>query len=487
MAVPAGLSKILTKTAPERLTDISEKVLNILSKTNEVVRKINEVDFCNPLGYILTKALAPGGEIEGKLLKYGKDVSDFIKKAETELDPFKRKGESEEDYQTRLKSYQESIEKIRVTLANIVPPPALVNVIPGGTGLLKTINSLNLVLTVTSDTIDAKTDPKQLIINQISFIKAFTTKLKPFTSPINIATLSISNQAEELNKKLSGFIKPERFAQDLQKLINGVKTVDRAIQQIQQISQLINTLTKIINILTKIYQFIAKLITLNPAPTAIIPPQTGGLGVFQSVLNQQSDRLSKMNIFIEDLTKVLGMISEFLDKTVLIIINKIRKQILKLLTGLNILYKNITACPYINDDLMKQSLQEGTSSLENNLSTLDNLFPGAKDIEVVLPSQYSGYQIDIIKEEVVDSGNTLIRRRVVVADQRGIIQYEGTPTYATNDQVLIKEGQYYIDKQFQRSTSAEGNDNVSDQEIIDIVTKIGLDPSNTIVGPVTPN
>jgi hypothetical protein len=136
---------------------------------------------------------------------------------------------------------------------------------------------------------------------------------------------------------------------------------------------------------------------------------------------------------------------------------------------------------------MKQSLQDGISSLQENLNTLDNLFPGAKNIDVVLPSQYSGYQIDIIKEEVVDNGTTLLRRRVVVADQRGVIQYEGTPTFATNDQVLIKEGQYYIDKQFQRSTSAQGNDNTTDQEVIDIVASTGLDPNNTIVGPVTPN
>lgn len=487
MGVPAGLNKILTKTAPERLTDISIKVLNILSKTNEIVRKINEVDFCNPLGYILTKALPPGGELEGKLLKYGKNISNFINKAENNLDPFKRKGESEEAYQVRLKSYQTSIEEIRVELTNIVPSLSLIEIIPGGTGLLKTINSLNLVLTVTSDMIDVKTDPKQLIINQISLIKAFTSKLKPFTSPINIASLAIGNKAEELNKKLSGFIKPERFSQDLQKLINGVKTVDRSIQQIQQTVQLINTIIKIINILSKTYKFVAKIITLNPTPTAIIPPLTGGLGVFQSVLNQQSDRLSKMNIFIEDLSKVIVMISEFLDKTILLEVNKIRKQILRLLTGLNILYKNITSCPYINDDLTTQSLQEGISLLQDNLNTLDRLFPGAKDIEVVLPSQYNGYQIYIIKEEVTDNGNTLLRRRVVVADQRGIIQYEGTPTYAPNDQVLIKEGQYYVDKQSQRSTSAEGNDNVSNQEIINIVTKIGLDPSNTIVGPVTPN
>jgi hypothetical protein len=487
MAVPAGLSKILTKTAPERLTDISEKVLNILSKTNEIVRKINEVDFCNPLGYILTKALPPGGVLEVKLIQYGKDIVDFIDKTENKLDPFKRKGETEEAYQTRLKSYQVLIEEIRVALVDIIPPPELVDIMPGGTGLLKTINSLNLVLTVTSDTVDARTDNKQLIINQISFLKAFTSKLKPFTSPINIATLAIGDQAEELNKKLRDFIKPERFASDLQKLINGVKAVDRAIQQIQKTIQLINTIIKVINVLIKIYKFIVKLITFNPIPTAIIPPQTGGLGVPQAVLNKQSERISNSNIFIEDLAKVLGMISEFLDKNVLLEINKIRKQILRLLTGLNLLYKNIIACPYINDDLMKQSLQDGISSLQENLNTLDNLFPGAKNIDVVLPSQYSGYQIDIIKEEVVDNGTTLLRRRVVVADQRGIIQYEGTPTFATNDQVLIKEGQYYIDKQFQRSTSAQGNDNTTDQEVIDIVTQIGLDPNNTIVGPVTPN
>jgi hypothetical protein len=487
MAVPEGLNKILTKTAPERITDVSEKILNILSKTNEVVRKINEVDFCNPLGYILTKALPPGGVLEGKLLKYGKDIVDFINKTENKLDPFKRKGETEEAYQNRLKSYQVLIEEIRVTLADIIPPPELVNIMPGGTGLLKTINSLNLVLTVTSDTVDAKIDPKQQILNQISFIKAFTAKLKPFTSPINIATLAIGNKAEELNKKLSGFIKPERFARDLQTLINGVKAIDRAISQIQQTVQLINTIIKVINVLIKIYQFIVKLLTFNPIPTAVIPPMTGGIGVPQAVLNKQSERISQSNIFIEDLSKVLKMVGEFLDKSVLLEINKIRKQILRLLTGLNLLYKNITACPYINDDLMKQSLQDGISSLENNLNTLDNLFPGAKDIEVVLPSQYSGYQIDIIKEEVTDNGNTLLRRRVVVADQRGIIQYEGTPTYATNDQVLIKEGQFYVNKQSQRSTSAKGNDNITDQSVIDIVTKIGLNPNDTIVGPVTPN
>jgi hypothetical protein len=100
---------------------------------------------------------------------------------------------------------------------------------------------------------------------------------------------------------------------------------------------------------------------------------------------------------------------------------------------------------------------------------------------------YNGYTINIIKEEVVDANITLLRRRVVVADQRGVIEYEGTPTYAPDDQVLLKEGQYYIDKQKQIRTSDEGNDSATDQEIIDIVTETGLNPDDTLVGNVKPD
>jgi len=204
-------------------------------------------------------------------------------------------------------------------------------------------------------------------------------------------------------------------------------------------------------------------------------------------LNTQSDSIASSKFMIEDFQKLIGMVSFFLDKSVLLQINKIRKQILKLLTGLNVLYKNLAACQYTNDSQTLQSIQGSIDSLNNNLNTLDNLFPTAKDIEVVLPKTYNGYQIDIIKEEVVDAGIILLRRRVVVADQRGIIQYEGKPTFASKDYILINEGQYYIDKQTQRSTSNQGNDIPSDQFITDIVTGIGLDPTNTLAGTVTPD
>lgn len=485
MAIPAGLSKILTKTAPEKIVKVVEQVLKILSKINKVVLEINSIDFCNPLGYILTKALPPGGVLENKLLKYGKTVTDFISLQENKLSPDKKPGESEEEYQARIRDLQNQIEEIRVSLEDLLPPPELVDIIPGGEGLIKTINSLNAALVVGSDIAGMQADPST-IKTKISLIQSFARKLEPFKNPINIANLAIGKKAEDLNKLLNDVIKPERFKESLASIIKQVQSIDKAITEIQKFVKLINNILKIINTLIKVYKFILKILKLSPIPVAIGGPspvisQTDG------ALTSKATRAASMAQQIDDFEKVTKMISSFLDISVLFQIQKIRKEILKLLTGLNTLYKNLEACQYTNDPQTLQSIQNGIDSLNNNLNTLDKLFPGAKEIESTLPFQYKGYKIDLIKEEVVDTGITLLRRRVIVADQRGVIQYEGKPTYATKDYILINEGKYYVDKQTQRSTSDEGNSTPTDQNITNIVKEIGLDPTNTIIGTVEPD
>jgi hypothetical protein len=481
MAIPVGISRVLTEIAPKRINDAVEKILDVLNKINEGVRKINEIDFCNPLGYILTKALPPGGVLENKMLQYAKKVTEFINNAENKLDPFKRKDETEDQYKLRLIGYKENIEEIRVALEDIIPPPDLVEIFPGGEGLVQTINTLNLALTATSDAVDGRVDEKQLIITKISYIKSFADKLKPFMSPINIATLAIGDQAEELNKKLRDFIRPERFASSVAFIVRQVKAIDKGITQILKTVQLINTILKLINLLVKIFKFVCKILKIAPIPVAIGGPspviaQTSGM------LTSKADRVAKFQADIDDYGKIVRMISTFLSKSIILQIQRIRKEIIRLLTGLNILYKNLLACPYTNDPLLEQSLQDAISSLENNLITLDNLFPTAKT-DSILPSLYGGYQIDIIKEEVVDAGIKLLRRRVIVADQRGITVYEGTPTFATDDQVLIKEGQYQIDKLGNVGTSDEGNSAPTNQQVIDEMNELGFNPDNVTVTP----
>jgi hypothetical protein len=483
MGVPAGLSRILNEVAPKRINKVSKQIIKILFKINTVLNEINSIDFCNPLGYILTKALPPGGILEFKLLKYGKDALDFVNNLGDKLNPLRLDTEDENQYKIRIQSYQASIEEIRLSLEDIIPPDDLIAIIPGGEGLAKTIQSINLALVATSDTIDPTTD----IVNKITILKSFARKLTPFLSPINIATLSLGKQEAEINKKLAGIIKPERFRESVGFLVKQVKAVDKAIVQIQATVKLINNILKIINILIKVYKFVLKILKKIPTPLAVGGGGSPVISQTNASVNTQSDRISKTNQIIDDIEKITIQISKFLSGTILLNIKRIRREILKLLTGLNILYKNLKSCQYTNNDTaLLDSVQNSIDSLNNNLIILDEIFPTAKG-NTTLPSLYNGYTIDIIKEEIVDVGITLIRRRVVVADQRGVIEYEGTPTYASDDQVLLKEGQYYINKQNQIRTSDEGNDSPTDQEIIDIVASTGLNPDDTITGTVTPS
>jgi hypothetical protein len=50
--------------------------------------------------------------------------------------------------ESNIKELQIDIEEIRQSLESLLPPPELTDIIPGGEGLTKTINSLNLALTL---------------------------------------------------------------------------------------------------------------------------------------------------------------------------------------------------------------------------------------------------------------------------------------------------------------------------------------------------
>ena len=381
MAVPAGLSRILCDVAPKRISKVTNQILKILFKINNVLMEINSIDFCNPLGYILTKALPPGGFLEAKLLKYGKAITDFINKAGDKLNPAKLPGETDEQYKARIRSYQASLEEIRLALEDIIPPDELIAIIPGGEGLAKTIQSINLALVATSDTID----PTINIINKITIVKSFTRKLTPFLSPINIATLALGGQEAEINKKLAGIIKPERFRESVGFLVRQVKAVDQAIVQIQATVKLINTIVRIINILAKVYKFVVKVLTRLNTPLAIGGGGSPVISQTNASTNTQADRIAKSNQIVDDLEKITGIVANFLKGPVLLNIKRIRKQILQLLTGLNILYQNLHACQYTNGDKgLLDSVQGSINSLTSNLETLDNLFPTAKTTNLPL-------------------------------------------------------------------------------------------------------
>jgi ribosomal protein L11 methylase PrmA len=63
---------------------------------------------------------------------------------------------------------------------------------------------------------------------------------------------------------------------------------------------------------------------------------------------------------------------------------------------------------------------------------------------------------------------------VIVTNSQNILEYESTPTYATDDQVLIKEGQFFIDQKAELGTGDNGTDNITDEETSTLLSQIGM-------------
>jgi len=440
-------STILLDKAPKKINNSVENILDTLFNINEVVRELNSIDFCNPLGYILTKALPPDGLVAKKLKKYGNKVSNFVNKVTTKLELNKNND-----------SLLDDIEELRLSLEELVLPEELKDIIPGADGLTKLIQDLNDSLVITNTLLTVN--------NKAVLIKSFSNRLIPLTNPSSLAEVLLSNKADNINKTLNGIIKPERFRKDLLKLIKLVNRIDKSIKQIQSVVILMNKIIKSINVLIKIFKISIKLLKKIPIPAKYV---TVGM------TNTSASKVSKFEIDINDLEKLLNNVSKFLSSSIIKQISRIRIEIFTLLVGLNQLYENLKSCSFFDNDSLLDNIKSGITILENNIIILDELFPGVNNIYSNL---YKGYNIVIIKEETTDNNTSLIRRRVVVTNSQDLVEYESTPTYSNNDQVLIKEGQYYIDLKEGIGTSDNGIDNITDEQAEQLLKQIGMDITN---------
>jgi len=439
-------SNILLDKLPKKINNITEDTINVLFDINEVVREINSIDFCNPLGYILTKTLPPDGIVDKLLKGYGNKVTKFINSYTNKF-----------ELNSNPDNIQNDIEEIRLLLEDLIIPEELKDIIPGGDKLSKLLQDLNDALVITNTALSIS-DKKLLI-------KSLTNRLIPFMNPSNLAEVLLSSKADQINKTLTNIIKPEQFRSSLMRLIKLVNKLNKSINQINNIIKLINKIIKTINVLIKIYKLSSNIIKKLPIPAKYL---TSGAIV------TSSSKVNKFDRDIDDLDKLLKSVSTFLSTSVIKQITRIRNEIMTLLIGLNQLYENLSSCSYFTNDVLLDTIKQGKDTLSSDLILLEDLFPSIKINNTNNNNSYKGYNITILKEETTDNNTSLLRKRVIVTNSQDMIEYEGTPTYSNKDQILIKEGQYYIDLKNEQGTLDSGTDNITDEEASQLMSQIGL-------------
>jgi len=442
-------SKILLDKAPKNINEAADDIVDVIFEVNEIVRLLNSIDFCSPLGFILTQTLPPGGAVDNLLKGYSKKVNTFVNGYTNKLEL------------NDSSNIGDDIEELRISLEDLIPEPELERVIPGGGNIAGVIQTLNDSLVI-SNTILSNNEKRKLL-------KSFTNRLIPLSNPVSLTEVLISSQVDNLNETLRGIIRPERFQEDVLKLVKSLTKIDRGIARIESTVLLLNKIIKAINVLVKIFKLTAKILKKLPIPAKFVT-----VGITTST----ASKTVKLERDVSDLEKILNSISSFLNTTIITQIRNIRREIFILLIGLNQLYENIAACPYLREDeLLNNILKNRIDGLDNNIKTLENLFPSIATPEQGVTS-YKGYTLNIVQEQANDNRTSLLRRYVIVTNSQNLIEYEGTPTFSNNDQTLIKEGQFFIDTRSEYGTGDNGTDNITDAETETILQENGLQDSS---------
>lgn len=231
-------------------------------------------------------------------------------------------------------------------------------------------------------------------------------------------------QGQVLNV-LSKFTSQCPDAKELEKIIkiknNLLQNINALERRLQTLRNTANSLDSIISSL----QVAIEVIKSIPIPTAIIPPQTGGIGIPINVLTRYSDALIRLNKLLDALEA---------DKTGIISVIDIASITLtQLKNRLEVIDIAIQGCA--KDSTSTPQIVASTQPPQNTGSE------GTPNSDYL----YKGYTLSIVQDP--NSPKIAPKRYAIAKDKAGIIVLYGPSSFSSDTQVLLDEIKFRIDNQ----------------------------------------
>ena len=207
-------------------------------------------------------------------------------------------------------------------------------------------------------------------------------------------------------------------------LLKQISLVEGRVRKFAPIASQINTTVTTLKIVLQIIKQI-------PTPTAIIPPQAGGLGIPVSILNKYSDRISKLNTQLDKfgneataVTSTVGRISP-------------------VLSNLKLKLQSIDIA--VQECIANNSSQE-LQDLVNTIQPVSNANAGSTPGgSADATYEYKGYKLEIVQDP--NSPEIAPKRYAIAKDRRGVVVLKGQSSFSSSTQVLLDEIKFRIDNQ----------------------------------------
>lgn len=202
-------------------------------------------------------------------------------------------------------------------------------------------------------------------------------------------------------------------------LLGHVGNLNQRVQKFNQVATTLETTVTATKLLIKI-------ITSIPLPTAIIPPQVGGVGVPVSLLTKYSDGLIKLNKTLDKL----------IDESA-----AIKDTVKSIEAPLRTTADRLRAIDIVIQDCSTGKQLADLSAIVNAAQPRENTgSEGTPDGRYL----YKGYELAILQD--MDAPKIAPRRYAVAKDRRGIIMLKGQPSFSSSVDILLDEIKFRIDQ-----------------------------------------
>jgi hypothetical protein len=240
----------------------------------------------------------------------------------------------------------------------------------------------------------------------------------------------VSQVQSQVFNVLSKFTNQCPSAKELEKivkiknnLLKNINALERRVQKLRSVAEKLDGVISTVKVSIQV-------IKLLPIPTAIIPPQVGGVGIPVSVLTRYSDGLIRLN-------KVLDALEA--DKAgILGVITIASNTLTGLKARLEAIDLAIQKC--VNDLATTQP-----STTPQIIATIQP--PGNVESEDTSSSDffYKGLTLEIVQDP--NSPVIAPKRYAIAKDKIGVIVLYGPSSFSSDTQVLLDEIKFRIDNQ----------------------------------------
>jgi len=316
---------------------------------------------------------------------------------------------------------------------NSVSDPNLLDAFPEMSLINNFVQNSIGFLSQTPDLRNVPNDTVQRVILFIDKVRNICVKIQAINNPAAAALSFLSPKLQEDLSKLNKVLDPA-------KLIPAIRSVIQSAFAIQQVTSLILSIAKVLQVFVKIGVVLVKLFTvvLKFLTSLPIPTLYSTLGITTTVASIHA----KIDSYVKDVIDDLKALNSLLN-SVISICQTISLDMAIVIEKLTIMLLNLEACNNVPEDLVND-IKNAISNLQANKKELDSFVQNYLDKQNKAMGEYYGYTISIQKEQTLPENIRLARRYGIALDSNGIVVAQSTPTYASNDTIIIEEVQLLL-------------------------------------------